>query len=105
MGTASLALGIGLIVSGFGYFLISMAVPWLVEWLDIIIISIPLIVVGAFFLRKHDRDKKKDLENKPIQNNEPEKKDEKMSKSEYQKTIIVVVGLTIAFILIIALSS
>ena len=103
MGTASLAIGIGLVIAGFGYFLISVAVPWEVYYLDIIIFSIPLVVVGGFFLRKYDRDKKK--ENGPIQNNEPENKEEKMSKSEYQITIIVVAGLTIAIILIIALSS
>ena len=60
MGTASLVLGIGLLVSGLGYFLISVAVPWEVYYLDILIFSIPLIVVGAFFLRKYDRDRKKE---------------------------------------------
>ena len=60
MGTASLVLGVGLLVSGLGYFLISVAVPWEVYYLDILIFSIPLIVVGAFFLRKYDRDRKKE---------------------------------------------
>jgi len=103
MGTASLVLGIVLIVFGLSYWLIMEAVPWFVDILNVLIVSIPSVIIGALFLRKYDRDKKK--ENEPIQNNEPEKKDEKMSKSEYQNTIIVVVGLTIAFILIIALSS
>ena len=103
MGTASLVLGIVLIVFGLSYWLIMEAVPWFVDILNVLIVSIPSVIIGALFLRKYDRDKKK--ENEPIQNNEPEKKEEKMSKSEYQKTIIVVVGLTIAIILIIALSS
>jgi len=103
LGTTSLVLGIGLIVFGLAYWLIMEAVPWFVDTLNVLIISIPSIIIGALFLRKYDKDKKKEKE--PIQNNEPEEKEDKMSKSEYQKTIIVVAGLIIAFILIIALSS
>ena len=101
MGTASLVLGIVLIVFGLSYWLIMEAVPWFVDILNVLIVSIPSVIIGALFLKKYDRDKKKEKE--PIQNNEPEEKEEKMSKSEWQKTIIAVVGVTIAFILIIVL--
>ena len=103
MGTASLVLGIVLIVFGLAYWLILEAVPWPVDFSNMLIVSIPSVIIGALFLKKYDRDKKKEKE--PIQNNEPEEKEEKMSESEYQKTIIAVVGISIAFILIIAISS
>jgi len=103
LGTASLVLGIVLIVFGLAYWLIMEAVPWPVDIFNMLIVSIPSVIIGALFLRKYDKDKKKEKE--PIQNNEPGEKEETMSKSEYQKTIIAVVGITIAFILIITLSS
>jgi len=106
MGTASLVLGSGLIVFGLAYWLIMEAVPWPVDILDMFIVSVPSVVIGALFLRKYDRDKK-NLEKTQIQNNEPEEEDEpevKMSKSEWEKTIIVVVGLNIALILTVVLA-
>ena len=76
MGTASLIIGIILIIIGF--FLITQHLvsssPTLEQWnntlLAFLIIGIPMIVVGGLLLRKYDNDKKK--ENEPIQNKEPE---------------------------------
>jgi len=63
MGTASLVIGLILILGGFGMFLVGNDDPTL-EWhfffLAQLIIAIPLIVVGGLLLRKYDRDKKKE---------------------------------------------
>ena len=61
MGTASLVIGIGLIISAF-YFIFYNAIfvplnedaPF-----GFLLLGIPLIVVGGLLLRKYDKDKKK----------------------------------------------
>jgi len=65
VGTASLVIGLGLIIIGFvniwytGTTTIDLAVYTLE-----IIISIILIIVGGFLLRKYDKDKKKEEKEK-----------------------------------------
>ncbi len=63
MGTASLVIGLILILGGFGIFLGGNDDPtlaWHFFFLAQLIIAIPIIVVGALFLRKYDRDRKKE---------------------------------------------
>jgi len=58
VGTASLVIGLALILLGF-YFIIELMNSdyWI---LGILVFSVPLIAGGALFLRKYDKDKKKD---------------------------------------------
>jgi len=62
VGTASLVIGLILILGGFGMFLVGTTDPtigWYFFFLAQMIVGIPMIVVGALFLRKYDRDRKK----------------------------------------------
>jgi len=61
VGTASLVIGLGLIIFGFfNIFYQAEQVEDPVIYLIEIIISIVLIVVGGFLLRKYDKDRKKE---------------------------------------------
>ena len=63
MGTASLVIGIILILGGFGIFLgggDDPTIEWYFLFLAQLILGIPLIVVGALFLRKYDKDREKE---------------------------------------------
>ena len=62
MGTASLAIGIGLMVAGVSILIIFEPDPnvkWYYNVLGKLIIAIPIMVLGAFFIREYDKDKKK----------------------------------------------
>ena len=65
MGTASLVIGLALIIIGF-YIIIellnsgSLAEDPLLVLLGMLVFGVPLIAGGALFLRKYDRDKKKE---------------------------------------------
>jgi len=62
MGTRSLALGIGLMVVGFSILIIvepDPSVEWPINILGKLIISIPIMILGAFFIREYDKVKKK----------------------------------------------
>ena len=67
MGTASLIAGIGFMIVGFaviaeGFLGSYLTLEQMRDWIIFnSIIGIPLVVVGALFLRKYDKDKKKDL--------------------------------------------
>ncbi len=68
MGTASLAIGFGLIAGGFYMMFFYEPInaefmtedQLLEEGIGALIISIPCIVIGALFLRKFDKDRKKE---------------------------------------------
>ena len=67
MGTASLVIGLALIIIGFGFIIneIMDVESTVEEWgsevlVVILVLGIPLIVVGSLFLRKYDRGKKKE---------------------------------------------
>jgi len=64
MGTASLVIGLGLIILGFFLIIQTFVSPSTVEYeyvlLGTLIVSAPLIAVGGLLLRKYDRDKKKE---------------------------------------------
>jgi len=63
MGTASLVIGLGLIILGFFLIIQTFVSPSTVEYEYVLfatlIVSAPLIAVGGLLLRKYDRDKKK----------------------------------------------
>jgi len=65
LGTASLVIGFILIIIGFMIILLMLLTnaPTQEEWFDQVlgslIVGIPIIVVGAVFLRKYDKDKRK----------------------------------------------
>ena len=65
MGFGSLAIGIGLIILGFGIIIVPTDTSQLSEeetdYLIIseLIIALPSIAIGGLFLRKYDKDKKK----------------------------------------------
>jgi len=64
MGTASLVIGLGLIILGFFIVIQFFISPTTVELeyllLGTLIISAPLIAIGGLLLRKYDKDKKKE---------------------------------------------
>lgn len=65
MGFGSLAIGIGLIIFGFGVIILPIDTDLMsdedVDYLIIseLIIALPSIAIGGLFLRKYDKDKKK----------------------------------------------
>ncbi len=62
METVSLAIGIGLMAVGFSILIIvepDPSVEWYYNVLGKLIIAIPIIILGVFFLRKYDKGKKK----------------------------------------------
>ena len=66
MGTASLIVGIGFMLVGFAVIAQGMLTTYytIEQMIDIItlnlIIGLPFVVIGALFLKKYDRDKKKE---------------------------------------------
>ncbi len=66
MGTTSLVLGLVFFLFGFGIvgIVLLSSQPTQDDWYSSLfgsfIISIPLVIVGSLFLRKYDRDKKKE---------------------------------------------
>ena len=65
MGTLSLILGISLIVLSFGIIAFSLFYPtpelkdWFMGIFGSLIFAIPMIIIGAIFIRRYDKDKKK----------------------------------------------